>query len=93
MNLTQEEEIGLLAKQNTPKYAVFIYPMEFTGFKFYSERSIYVDFKSVVHRKDVLGNWYHRINMIYGVDINTRRERENLFKKAKENYLNIDKST
>ena len=92
MNLTQEEEIGLLAKQNTPKGAVFIYPMEFTGFKFYSERSIYVDFKSVVHRKDVLGNWYDRIKLIYGIDINTRRAREDLFIKAKQNYLNYDKS-
>lgn len=91
MNLTQEEEIGLLAKQNTPKEAVFIYPLEFTGFKFYSERSIYIDFKSVVHRKDVLGNWYDRIKFIYGIDIDTRRAREDLFIKARQNYSIIDK--
>ncbi len=91
MNLSPEEDIGMKAKNISDKNSVFIYPMEFTGFKFYSERSAYIDFKSVVHRRDALGEWYNRIKEIYGVDIRTRKTGKNLFEVAKDNYKRIDK--
>ena len=91
MNLTPEEDIGLKVKDMTDENDVFVYPMEFTGFKYYSERNAYIDFKSVVHRRDVLGEWYDRIKEIYGVDINTRKSGKNIFKVAKDNYKRIDK--
>ena len=88
-NLSPEEEIGLLAKKNTPDNAVFIYPIEFTGYKLYSERSAYIDFKSVVHRRDALGEWYTRIREVYGIDINDRRSYHNLFSIANKNYISL----
>lgn len=90
LDLSEEEDIGLKVKSYSDKDAVFIYPMEFTGFKFYSERSAYIDFKSVVHRKDVLGEWYNRIERIYKIDITTRKSGEDLFKVAKSKYLEMD---
>ncbi len=90
LNLSQEEDLGIKIKDNTEKNAVFVYPIEFTGFKFYSERSAYIDFKSVVHRRDALGEWYKRIKQIYGIDINTRKSGKNLFAIAKDNYKKVD---
>ncbi|HHH52096.1 MAG TPA: hypothetical protein ENK91_00410 [Bacteroidetes bacterium] len=92
LNLTPEEDIGVKIKEFSNKNDIFVYPMEFTGFKFYSERNAYVDFKSVVHRRDVLGEWYDRIKEVYGIDINTRRSGKDVFKAAKEKYKNIDNS-
>ena len=91
-NMSQEEDIGLKVKALTDKNAVFVYPMEFTGFKFYSERNAYIDFKSIVHRRDALGEWYKRINDIYGVDFDTRHSGKDIFKEAKKNFAKIDKS-
>jgi hypothetical protein len=91
MNLSPEEDIAVKAKKITDKNSVFVYPMGFTGFKYYSERSAYIDFKSVVHRRDALREWYDRIEEIYGVDIGNRRAGEDIFKKADENFKRIDK--
>jgi hypothetical protein len=90
MNISPEEDIGILAKKYTPKNATFIYPVEFTGFKVYSERSAYIDFKSVVHRKDALPEWYSRIKEVYGIDIKDRRSGVNMFEKAGKNYSEIN---
>jgi len=84
---SDEAEIGLLAKKLTPHDAVFVVPMSFTEFKYFSERSLYIDYKSVVHRKDVLGAWYQRIGFVYGVDVQNRRNGENLIILADKNYL------
>lgn len=54
MNNSVEKDIGLDEKNLTGNDAVFIYPVDFTGFKVYSERSTFIDFKSGVHHKEVL---------------------------------------
>ena len=89
MNISEEEDIGLKAKNLTGKDAVFIYPVDFTGFKVYSERSAYIDFKSVVHRKDALGEWYSKIKEVYGIDIHDRRSGQNLFSIADKKYTTL----
>jgi hypothetical protein len=77
--LSDEAIIGILAKENTPKDAVFVVPIEFTEFKYYSERSLYIDYKTVVHRKNVLGEWYDRIRFIYDIDITDRLVGKDLY--------------
>jgi len=93
MNLSEEEKLGLEINKITKGSDLFIYPVEFTGFKIYSERNAYIDYKSVVHRRDAFGIWYSRINEIYGIDLNTRRSRKDMYRVAKKNYsqMNVDK--
>ncbi len=62
---TAEIDIALLAKANTKKDALFLTPASCTAFKFHSERSSYIDFKAVIHSKDVFGEWYNRILEVY----------------------------
>ena len=88
--MSAEAEIALIAKDKTRIDATFIVPMHFTSFKYYSERSLYIDYKSVVHRKDALLLWYTRIQDVYHIDISDRQKGEDLYKLAKINYSNLD---
>ena len=85
-----EVDIAQKAKQLTTQDDLFIVPMEFTAFKYHSERSLFIDYKSVVHRKEVLGEWYGRIKKIYRIDIKNRQNGDNLYLKGRDNYLAID---
>ena len=82
-------EIAKIAKEKTPKDAIFIIPSSDTHFKNYSERSTYIDFKAVIHRKHAIPIWYARIQEIYGVNINTRQEGKDIYKTANENFRNL----
>ena len=89
MNLTYEEKAGLDIKDKIPESAIIIYPVEFTGFKIYSEKNVYVDFKSTVHRESALVEWYKRIGEVYGIGIEDRKPGKDLFELARENYKHI----
>lgn len=89
---SDEAEIALLAKKHTPEDAVFVVPMSFTEFKYFSERSLYIDYKSVVHRKDALDKWYERIRTVYGIDVQNRRNGQDLYAAGYKNYTAMDVS-
>ena len=88
--MSAEAEIALSAKDKTPNDATFIVPMHFTEFKYFSERSLYIDYKSVVHRKDALPLWYTRIQDVYQIDISDRQEGLELYNQGKINYSTLD---
>ena len=71
-----EIEIAEIAKAKTPKDALFIIPMDQTHFKNYSERSTYIDYKAVIHRKSIIPIWYERIQEIYGINIRNNDNQE-----------------
>jgi hypothetical protein len=89
---SSEADIGRKAREYTKVDDLFIVPMEFTEFKYYSERSLYIDYKTVVHRKDALSEWYARIQRIYGIDVEDRREGSDLYSLGKQKYLLLDVS-
>jgi hypothetical protein len=62
---SREVDISIQASQLTPENAVFIVPIEFTAFRWYSRRSEYVDYKSMIHQQAFLKEWYARIQSIY----------------------------
>ena len=84
-----EIEIAGIAKEKTPKDALFIVPMNHTHFKNYSERSTYVDYKAVIHRKSIIPIWYKRIQEIYGVNIDTRQSGEDNVLVGNNNFRNL----
>jgi hypothetical protein len=84
-----EIKIAEIAKLKTPKEALFIIPMDHTHFKNYSERSTYIDYKAVIHRKLIIPIWYQRIQEIYDVDIQTRQSGKDNVMTGNQNYRNL----
>lgn len=58
-------KISLLAKEQTPKDALFLTPTDFTHLKYFGERSTYVDYKATIHFRSKLLEWYERILLVY----------------------------
>lgn len=54
-------------KKKTPADAVFVVPFDNTGFKFYAQRSAYVEFKANVRHRSFVKEWMKRITLVYGV--------------------------
>ncbi len=86
IDLNEEELLGKEVKRLTKSGDQFIWPIEFSGFKYYAERGAFVDYKSVVHRGTVLDKWYSRIKKVYGIDIKTRRKFKDIKKSARKIY-------
>lgn len=63
-----EIDIARKAKQCTSNDAVFVVPFASNEFKFWSERSAFIEFKANVRNKQFVGEWYRRIGEVYGVD-------------------------
>jgi hypothetical protein len=64
-----EIDIAIKAKNASPKDAVFVIPFSMSEFKYWSQRSAYVEFKANVRNKLFVGEWYKRIGKVYGIDI------------------------
>lgn len=60
-----EVRISRRAAERTPADAVFVVPYSFTAFRWYAQRSLYVDYKAMLHQQPFLGEWYARIQVIY----------------------------
>jgi hypothetical protein len=63
-------KIAVKAKELTKKDALFVIPFDNSSFKYWSERSCYVEFKANVRNKKFVGEWYKRIGEVYGLDTN-----------------------
>ena len=85
---SDEKGIAERAKTLTPSSSTFIVPMHFTEFTFYSQRSVYINYKTVVHRKDALGEWYRRIQQVYRINILDRLQMKDLYQTGNVNYRN-----
>jgi len=63
--VSAEIRISRRAAELTDPDAVFVVPYRFTAFRWYGERSLYVDYKAMLHQYDFLAEWYRRIQAIY----------------------------
>ena len=66
-------DVSLQAKDLTPEDAVFIIPIDFTAFRWYSKRSLYVDYKALFHQEEFLQEWYRRIEGIYAYGLKEKK--------------------
>ena len=57
----------------TPENSVFIIPIDFTAFRWYSKRSLYVDYKALFHQEQFLFDWYKRIENIYAYGLKEKK--------------------
>lgn len=65
---SDEIQIALEAKELTRSDATFIVPWDFSAFRYYAERSLYVDYKSVAHHGSYYQTWWPRIQTLYGLN-------------------------
>jgi hypothetical protein len=86
-NQSSNRAIALQAKRWTDTNAVFVIPFENTDFKYWSERCVFVDYKSIAHQKAALSEWYERIQKIYGVGYDDFRKKLNINDLANQHWL------
>ncbi len=84
-----EVQISKLAKQHTPKDALFLIPADFSEFRFWSERASYVDYKATNHRQSAFAEWYKRIQEVYKISLSDRLKGANLMVLANHNFQNL----
>jgi hypothetical protein len=70
---SDEVDISMHADSLTPENAVFIIPIDFTAFRWYSKRSLYVDYKALFHQEQFLREWYQRIENIYAFGLKEKQ--------------------
>lgn len=76
-------------KNITAKDAVFIVPFDNSEFKYYAQRSCYVEFKANVRNKQFTGEWYRRLGEVYGVSYDMPEKGFALHWQAGNNYYTI----
>ncbi|NOT37230.1 MAG: hypothetical protein HOP11_07610 [Saprospiraceae bacterium] len=91
--LTEEIDLAKWSKSNTPIEATFVYPIDFTRFKSISERSSWIDYKTISHQKAYFIPWADRIDKIFQIGLSDRKNKVDLIKKAQMNYSKMNEST
>ncbi|HZV71439.1 MAG TPA: DUF6798 domain-containing protein [Saprospiraceae bacterium] len=81
---SEEVEISELARQLTPENAVFIIPPDLTAFRWYSKRSLYVDYKAMIHNESFLTEWLERIVNVYAYDLKSKQSGIDFYRHANE---------
>ena len=79
-------EISQHAKKLTPPDALFITPISFDAFRFYSERNNFIDFKATLHENAYYKTWYNRMQNVYGLSFDQKEKGFKLVPIANTNY-------
>jgi hypothetical protein len=85
-------DIALKVKDLVPNDALFVQPASLTSFKFFSEKSSYVDIKTTVQSKRGFMELYRRIQVVYRIDLARRDFSKSLFEQADENFYALQDS-
>jgi hypothetical protein len=88
----EEMEMGLQMKNILPSDVCIIIPPDVTGIRYFSERSIYVDYKSNIHSKSYMAEAARRRNVLYGLDLEMRRSKQNMMQLQKRHYELLDET-
>jgi hypothetical protein len=86
---SNEINIALKAKELTPKDALFLMPSDFSAFRYWSERSIFIDYKAANHRQAAFSEWYDRIQKVYKINLDDRLRQADLPYLANLNFSNL----
>jgi hypothetical protein len=88
----KDDMIAICEKINEtiPANAFFVQPFDNTELKFYGRRSSFVEFKANVKHKSFVGEWYRRIQIVYGISANDAQQGFKLQDKADASYYTSD---
>ncbi|MBK8505140.1 MAG: hypothetical protein IPL46_24810 [Saprospiraceae bacterium] len=82
----EEMEIGLQMKNVLPSDICVIIPPDVTGIRYFSERSIYVDYKSNIHNKTYMAEAALRRKELYGLDLEMRKSNQDIMQAEKRHF-------
>jgi hypothetical protein len=80
-------DIALQVKQKTSPNALFVQAADITWFKYWSERSSYIDYKPILQTQQYLATWYDRIRAVYHIDLSDRRAGKDLVMTANTHFF------
>lgn len=86
----KEVDICIKANLNTDVNALFVHPVNFQKFHFFSKRSSFVNFKVIARNKVYLEKWVDRLFVLYGITTKMEQKGFNLQAIANENFSNIN---
>lgn len=81
-----EIDIAQQVNQKTNKDAIFVTLTDATYFKYFSERSHFVDYKAIAHNCEAFTIWYEKIKMIYQINLENRRKKQDLPPLANQHF-------
>lgn len=87
-----EVHISKLAKEHTSKNALFLIPSDLSEFRFWSERSSFIDYKATNHRQAAFVEWYKRIQDVYKISLADRLKGANLTTLANQHFQDLKES-
>jgi hypothetical protein len=85
----EEMDMALKMKNALPLDACIIIPPDVTGIRYFSEKSIYVDYKSNIHSKRYMAEAAHRRKELYGLDLEMRKSSPDIMQDLKRYYENL----
>lgn len=86
---TAEMDLALQMREILPPDACIIIPPDVTGIRYFSQRSLFVDYKSNIHSKRYLAEAARRREELYGMDLSTRRMGKDLVTEGKAHYQKL----
>jgi hypothetical protein len=84
-----EYAIELKFKDLVDKKAIFVQPASITSLKFFSERSSYIDYKTVVHSHRGFAEWYKRVQAVYKLNTQNRDFSISAIAQADQNFYKL----
>ncbi|MBL7816411.1 MAG: hypothetical protein JNL70_15430 [Saprospiraceae bacterium] len=88
-NENAEVRISQLAKEKTSQNALFLIPADLSEFRFWSERSSFIDYKATNHRQAAFQEWYDRIQKVYKISLADRLNGADLTALANQHFQNL----
>jgi hypothetical protein len=79
-------------RDKVPSDACIIVPPDVTGIRYFSRRSLYIDYKSNIHSKSYLAEAARRRKQLYGQDLQQRQSRSDVMLESKNYYQKLQES-
>jgi len=89
---TPEMQMSLEIKKNLPQDICLITGPEITGVRYFSQRSIYVDYKSNIHSKTYMSEAAQRRHELYDLSLSLRRSKKDVVQMGKLHYAGLNAS-
>ena len=86
---TPEMQLAQEIKQKLPETCSIIVPPDVTGVRYFSKKSIFIDYKSNIHSKSYFRNAAKHRRALYGLRLEDRRNGLDVIAKGKEYYRSL----
>lgn len=89
---TADMKLALTIRDKVASDACIIVPPDVTGIRYFSHRSLYIDYKSNIHSKSYLAEAAKRRKQLYGQDLQQRQSGADVMLESKKYYQQLQES-